>query len=308
FYTLPTGAHITVQDGQDVSAGDVIARTPRQISKTKDITGGLPRVAELFDARRPKDPSVISHIDGRVELGGIVKGQRRLKIVPKTGKEREYTIPHGKHLNVHTGDWVYAGQPLVDGPIVPQDILDVSGEEALRDYLLREIQDVYRLQGVEINDKHIEVIIRQMLRKVRVTEPGDTTFLANEDVDKVRFQDENERVLVEGGRPATAEPLLLGITKASLSTESFIAAASFQQTTRDLTEAAIRGKIDYLRGLKENVIIGHLIPAGTGSENYKDLRVACETSTGDEQVDAFESLFAKPSDKDETEASEGAVA
>jgi len=305
FYTLPTRAHIVVRDGQKVAAGDIIAKTPRQISKTKDITGGLPRVAELFDARRPKDPSVIAHIDGRVELGGIVKGQRRLKIVPKTGKEREYTIPHGKHLNVHTGDWVIAGQPLVDGPIVPQDILDVSGEEALRDYLLREIQDVYRLQGVEINDKHIEVIIRQMLRKVRVVEPGDTRFLASEDVDKIQFRDENERVIAEGGRPATAEPLLLGITKASLSTESFIAAASFQQTTRVLTEAAARGKIDYLRGLKENVIIGHLIPAGTGSSHYQNIRIAVEAAGEEIELEGIE---AKDLEGEDAEASAGAVA
>ncbi len=304
FYTLPTRAHIAVQDGQEVAAGDVLAKTPRQISKTKDITGGLPRVAELFDARRPKDPSVIAHIDGQVELAGIVKGQRRLKVIPKTGKEREYAIPHGKHLNVHTGDWVVAGQPLTDGPIVPQDILDVSGEQALRDYLLREIQDVYRLQGVEINDKHIEVIIRQMLRKVRVVDPGDTRFLAQEDVDKVQFREENERVNAEGGRPATAEPLLLGITKASLSTESFIAAASFQQTTRVLTEAAIKGKIDYLRGLKENVIIGHLIPAGTGSVHYKDTRIVVEAPAEEEkgvEIEAAEQGEA-------AEASAGAVA
>jgi len=308
FYTLPTGAHITVQDGQKVAAGDVVAKTPRQISKTKDITGGLPRVAELFDARRPKDPSVIAHIDGRIELGGIVKGQRRLKIVPKTGKEREYAIPHGKHLNVHTGDWVTAGQPLVDGPIVPQDILDVSGEQALRDYLLREIQDVYRLQGVEINDKHIEVIIRQMLRKVRVIDPGDTRFLASDDVDKVQFRDENERVIAEGGRPATAEPLLLGITKASLSTESFIAAASFQQTTRVLTEAAIKGKTDHLRGLKENVIIGHLIPAGTGSSHYRDVQIMVEEPAGELDVEDMEGVVAQPAEGESAETSADAVA
>jgi len=303
FHTLPTRAHIAVRNGQKVAAGDVLAKTPRQISKTKDITGGLPRVAELFDARQPKDPSVIAHIDGRVELAGIVKGQRRLKIIPKTGKEREYAIPHGKHLNVYTGDWVLAGQALTDGPIVPQDILDVSGEQALRDYLLREIQDVYRLQGVEINDKHIEVIIRQMLKKVRVVEPGDTRFLAREDVDKVRFREENERVIADGGRPATAEPLLLGITKASLSTESFIAAASFQQTTRVLTEAAIKGKTDYLRGLKENVIIGHLIPAGTGSLHYKDIAIAVEAP-----VEATEILLDEEGDEEAAETSAGAVA
>jgi DNA-directed RNA polymerase subunit beta' len=270
FYPIPSGAHIVVKDGEKIEAGDVLAKTPRQISKTKDITGGLPRVAELFEGRKPKEPAVISHIDGVVELSSSGRGTRKIKIVPKVGKEREYTIPHGKHLNVHTGDRVVAGQRLIDGPIVPQDILKVSGEEVLRKYLLDEIQGVYRLQGVKINAKHIEIIIRQMLRKVRIESPGDTTFLVNEEIDKVAFREENERVIAEGGEPATAEPLLLGITKASLGTESFIAAASFQQTTRVLTDAAMRGKEDYLRGLKENVIIGHLIPAGTGSEHYRD--------------------------------------
>jgi DNA-directed RNA polymerase subunit beta' len=270
FYPIPSGAHIVVEDGEKVEAGDVLAKTPRQISKTKDITGGLPRVAELFEARKPKEPAIISHIDGVVELSSSGRGMRKIKIMPKVGKEREYIIPHGKHLNVHTGDRVSAGQRLIDGPVVPQDILGVRGEDALRRYLLEEIQDVYRLQGVKINAKHIEIIIRQMLRKIRIESAGDTSFLANEEVDKVTFREENERVAAEGGEPATAEPLLLGITKASLGTESFIAAASFQQTTRVLTDAAMRGKEDKLRGLKENVIIGHLIPAGTGSTHYKD--------------------------------------
>jgi DNA-directed RNA polymerase subunit beta' len=270
FATVPAQTHVVVQDGDMVKAGDLLAKTPRQFSKTKDITGGLPRVAELFEARQPKDPAIISHIDGIVELAGASKGMRKVVVTPPVGKPREYTIPPGKHLNVQTGDRVYAGQRLTDGPIIPQDILDVQGEEKLRQYLLDEVQQVYRLQGVRTNDKHIEVIIRQMLRKVRVKDdPGDTEFLAHEEVDRIRFQAANEATTRRDGRPAEAAPILQGITKAALSTESFIAAASFQQTTRVLTDAAIAGKIDYLRGLKENVIIGHLIPAGTGSPHYQ---------------------------------------
>ena len=271
YATIPAKTHVMVDTDQDVMAGDLLAKTPRQFSKTKDITGGLPRVAELFEARQPKDPAVISHIDGIVELGGATKGMRKVKIMPPVGKEREYTIPPGKHLNVQAGDRVYAGQRLTDGPVIPNDILEVQGEDALRRYLLDEVQQVYRLQGVRTNDKHIEVIIRQMLRKVRIKDdPGDTSFLAHEEVDKIRFQDTNMATLQKGGRPAEAEPILQGITKAALSTESFVAAASFQQTTRVLTEAALSGKRDYLRGLKENVIIGHLIPAGTGFPIYQD--------------------------------------
>ncbi|GMU92477.1 MAG: DNA-directed RNA polymerase subunit beta' [Candidatus Hydrogenedentota bacterium] len=274
YATVPAQTHVLVNNGDKVLAGDLLAKTPRQFSKTKDITGGLPRVAELFEARQPKDPAVISHIDGTVELGGATKGMRKVKVVPPIGKEREYTIPPGKHLNVQAGDRVYAGQRLTDGPVIPQDILEVQGEDALRKYLLDEIQQVYRLQGVRTNDKHIEVIIRQMLRKVRIKDdPGDTPFLAAEEVDKIRFQEVNEQVRAQGGRPAEAEPILQGITKAALSTESFIAAASFQQTTRVLTDAALSGKRDYLRGLKENVIIGHLIPAGTGSRHYQNTHV-----------------------------------
>ncbi len=271
FATIPAGTHVVAEDGDVVQAGDLLAKTPRQFSKTKDITGGLPRVAELFEARQPKLPAVISHIDGMVELGGASKGMRKLKVNPPVGKVREYTIPPGKHLNVQTGDRVYAGQRLTDGPIIPQDILAVQGEDALRRYLLDEVQQVYRLQGVRTNDKHIEVIIRQMLRKVRIKDdPGDTNFLAHQEVDKIRFAEANEQTQRRDGRPAEAEPVLQGITKAALSTESFIAAASFQQTTRVLTEAALRGKTDELTGLKENVIIGHLIPAGTGSPHYQD--------------------------------------
>jgi DNA-directed RNA polymerase subunit beta' len=271
FATVPSQTHVVVNDGDHVRAGDLLAKTPRQFSKTKDITGGLPRVAELFEARTPKDPAVISHIDGIVELGAASKGLRKVRVVPPVGKERDYTIPPGKHLNVQAGDRVYAGQRLTDGPVILQDILEVQGEDALRKYLLDEIQQVYRLQGVRTNDKHIECIVRQMLRKVRVKDdPGDTAFLAQEEVDKIRFQDINSQTLQRGGRPAEAQPILQGITKAALSTESFIAAASFQQTTRVLTEAALSGKRDYLRGLKENVIIGHLIPAGTGSVHYQN--------------------------------------
>ncbi len=274
YATIPALTHVMVEDGDYVKAGDLLAKTPRQFGKTKDITGGLPRVAELFEARQPKDPAIISHIDGRVELGGATKGMRKVRIIPDVGKEREYTIPPGKHLNVQAGDRVYAGQRLTDGPVIPQDILEVQGEDALRNYLLDEIQQVYRLQGVRTNDKHIEVIIRQMLRKVRVKDnPGDTPFLADEEVDKIKFQAVNEQTLAKGGRPAEAEPILQGITKAALSTESFVAAASFQQTTRVLTDAALSGKRDYLRGLKENVIIGHLIPAGTGSPHYQNTAI-----------------------------------
>ncbi len=269
YATIPAQTHVLVADGVKVQAGDMLAKTPRQFSKTTDITGGLPRVAELFEARQPKDPAVISHIDGTVELGGATKGMRKVKIIPPVGKEREYTVLPGKHLNVQAGDRVYAGQRLTDGPVIPQDILDVQGEEALRKYLLDEIQQVYRLQGVRTNDKHIEVIIRQMLRKVKIKDnPGDTPFLAHEEVDRIRFQEINQQVVAKGGIPAEAEPILQGITKAALSTESFFAAASFQQTTRVLTDAALSGKRDYLRGLKENVIIGHLIPAGTGSRHH----------------------------------------
>jgi DNA-directed RNA polymerase subunit beta' len=274
YATIPAQTHVLVKDGQKVKAGDLLAKTPRQFSKTKDITGGLPRVAELFEARQPKNPAIISHIDGIVELGGTSKGKRVVTVTPPVGKEREYTIPPGKHLNVQNGDRITAGQQLTDGPVIPKDILEVQGEDALRKYLLDEVQQVYRLQGVRTNDKHIEVIVRQMLRKVKIKDdPGDTPFLAHQEVDKMIFQEENLKTLEKGGRPAEAAPILQGITKSALSTESVFAAASFQQTTRVLTEAALSGKIDYLRGLKENVIIGHLIPAGTGSDYYQNTQV-----------------------------------
>jgi DNA-directed RNA polymerase subunit beta' len=273
-YHMPSHAHLMVQDAETVEAGDVLAKIPRETTKTKDITGGLPRVVELFEARKPKDPAVISEIDGIVKDGGVVKGQRKLIIVPDDGSDpREYALPRGVHVNVHEGERVRAGEQLMDGPSNPHDILRVLGEKELQKYLVNEIQEVYRLQGVNINDKHIEVISRQMMRWVRIEDVGDTEFLIDEQTDKFRFLEENERVIQAGGRPATAQPLLLGITKASLSTDSFISAASFQETTRVLTEASISGKIDHLRGLKENVTMGRLIPAGTGFEWYRHVRI-----------------------------------
>ncbi len=313
-YMLPTRAHLAVNEGQFVHAGDVLVKIPRRIAKTRDITGGLPRVAELFEARRPKEPAIVSEIDGTVKFGEIRRGIRRITVTSRDGKdERTYLIPYGKHVLVHDGDYVEAGEKLCEGSVAPQDILNILGPNKVQEYLVNEIQEVYRLQGVRINDKHIEVIVRQMLQKVRIEDPGDTQYLPGDQVDKIRFLHENERVrhklvitnpgasrfaegeLVdadefeeENGRlkkakkqlaearqavPATFQPLLLGITKASLTTESFISAASFQETTRVLTDAAIAGKKDYLIGLKENVIMGNLIPAGTGLNRYKRLRV-----------------------------------
>ncbi len=272
-YQMPVRANLMVTDGEDVEPGDIIAKIPRETTKTKDITGGLPRVVELFEARRPAETAVMSEIDGTVQLGPIAKGKRKLIITGDDGEEREYDIPRGTHINVQEGDRVRAGEALMDGPLNPHDILRVLGMSRLQEYLVNEIQEVYRLQGVNINDKHIEVIVRQMLRWVKIKEVGDTDFLLEEQVDRFRFTDENERVRQEGGEVSQAEPLLLGITKASLSTDSFISAASFQETTRVLTEAAISGRIDYLRGLKENVIMGRLIPAGTGMEYYRNVDV-----------------------------------
>jgi DNA-directed RNA polymerase subunit beta' len=272
-YPISIGAHILVKDGQKVNAGDLLAKIPRLVGKTRDITGGLPRVAELFEARRPKDPAIISEIDGFVEFGENKKGQRIIIVKSATGMQREYIIPHGKHPNVYKGDKVTAGQQLTDGPVVLQDILGVCGDKVLQEYLVNEVQEVYRLQGVRINDKHIELIIRQMLKKVKIEDPGDTDFLATQQVDKWVFQKENTRVIKKGGKPAVATPLLLGITKASLTTESFISAASFQETTRVLTDAAASGKRDELFGLKENVIVGHLIPAGTGFHTHRQIEV-----------------------------------
>jgi DNA-directed RNA polymerase subunit beta' len=264
-YFVSVDAILSVENGQKVHAGDVLARIPRESSKTRDITGGLPRVAELFEARKPKDHAIISDIDGRVEFGKDYKSKRRILVVPEDGDSIEYLIPKGKHISVQEGDYVRRGDPLMDGNPVPHDILKVMGVEALANYLINEIQEVYRLQGVKINDKHIEVIVRQMLQKVEITDGGDSTLLVGEQVDRHDFEAENIKTIAENGRPAAGVPVLQGITKASLQTHSFISAASFQETTRVLTEAAVSGKIDTLMGLKENVIVGRLIPAGTGA-------------------------------------------
>ena len=279
-YLLPVGANIMVKEGEQVHAGDVIAKIPRETTKTKDITGGLPRVAELFEARKPKEFAIISEIEGQIEFGKDTKGKRKVVVRPDVGEAREYLIPKGKHISVHAGDWVDAGDALMEGSTNPHDLLGIKGEKELARYLVDQVQEVYRLQGVKINDKHIEVIVRQMLRRVKVKEVGDTDFLVGEQIERSLFQKENDRVMQVGGVPAVAEPLLLGITKASLSTDSFISAASFQETTKVLTEASISGKIDYLRGLKENVIMGRLIPAGTGLSQYKNLRL--KHNEGDE--------------------------
>ncbi len=276
-YLMPSRAHLMVVDGDEVQPGDVLAKIPRETTKTKDITGGLPRVVELFETRKPRDPAVISEIDGVVKYGEIAKGQRKIYVESEDGKTlKEYSIPRGVHINVQEGEHVRAGEPLIDGPLNPHDILAVLGEKYTQAYLVNSIQEVYRLQGVNINDKHIETIVRQMMRWVKLEDVGDTTFLLEEQVDKFRFREENDRIIHDGGRPATGRPLLLGITKASLSTDSFISAASFQETTRVLTEAAISGKVDYLRGLKENVIMGRLIPAGTGLERYRNIQLLTE--------------------------------
>ncbi|HYM61446.1 MAG TPA: DNA-directed RNA polymerase subunit beta' [Thermoanaerobaculia bacterium] len=270
-YLLPTGAHVMVQNGHEVYPGDILAKIPRATTKTKDITGGLPRVVELFEARHPREKAVISEVDGAVHHGPIVKGLRRIIVETEEGTRHEYSVPRSVHVNVQEGEHLRAGDPLIDGPIDPHDILAVLGIKELQRYLVDKIQEVYRSQSVAINDKHIEVICRQMLRSVRVTRVGDTDFLVDEQVDRFRFMEENEKVMNRGGEPADGTPLLLGITKASLSTASFISAASFQETTRVLTEAAIAGRVDYLRGLKENVIVGRLIPAGTGMPAYREI-------------------------------------
>ncbi|HXP33921.1 MAG TPA: DNA-directed RNA polymerase subunit beta' [Chthoniobacterales bacterium] len=273
-YSIPAGAHVIVEEDQKIRAGALLAKTPRKVAKTKDITGGLPRVAELFEARRPKDAAEIAKIDGVVEMGGTVRGKRRLILKdPETGAEEEHLISLTKHIIVFKGDFVKKGQQLTEGPIVPHEILEVCGPQELQEHLVNEVQEVYRLQGVEINDKHIEIIVRQMLRKVKITDPGDTSLLWGDQVDKLDFEEENKQVVDKGGKPAEAVPVLLGITKASLETDSFISAASFQDTTRVLTEAATLGKVDRLRGFKENVIMGHLIPAGTGFPAHREVRL-----------------------------------
>jgi DNA-directed RNA polymerase subunit beta' len=283
-YLMPSRAHLMVQEEDQVSPGDVLAKIPRETTKTKDITGGLPRVQELFEARKPHETAVITEIDGIVRYGEVLKGQRKIVVVPDKGEPKEYLLPRGVHVSVQEGERVKAGEPLMDGPRNPHDILAVLGEKELQKYLVDEIQEVYRLQGVNINDKHIEVISRQMMRWVKVEEVGDTDFLLDEQVDKFKFREENERAIAKSGKPAIGRPLLLGITKASLSTDSFISAASFQETTRVLTEASIRGAIDHLRGLKENVIMGRLIPAGTGLEFYRNFRLLTEVEPPQPEV------------------------
>ncbi|MEJ2239794.1 MAG: DNA-directed RNA polymerase subunit beta', partial [Gemmatimonadales bacterium] len=290
-YVIPEGAQLTVEDGEDVTAGQTLAKISREAYKTRDITGGLPRVAELFEARRPKDPATISEIDGVVRFGDIKRGKREIFVQPEAGEAQLYEVPAGKHLRVHEGDKVWAGDRLTEGPVNPHDILRIKGPRAVQEYLLNEVQEVYRLQGVKINDKHIGVIVRQMLQKMKVVEPGDTDFLEGENVDKVVFREKNERILRKGSEPATSEPLLLGITKASLTTQSFISAASFQETTRVLTDASIRGAKDDLLGLKENIIIGHLIPAGTGIYRYSEIEI--------EPPEGFEPPPAPPESEEE---------
>jgi len=299
-YMLPVGANIVVAEDDIVTAGDIIAKIPRETTKTKDITGGLPRVAELFEARKPKEFAVISEIDGVVAFGKDSKGKRKVIVTPEIGEPKEYLIAKGKHISVHEGDHVRAGEALMDGSSNPHDILRVLGEKELSKYLVDEVQEVYRLQGVKINDKHIETIVRQMLRRVRIKEVGDTRFLLDDQVERWEFEEENQRVLAEGKEPAVGEPLMLGITKASLSTESFISAASFQETTKVLTQAAIEGKVDYLRGLKENVIMGRLIPAGTGVSKYRSAKLFIEEPVEvvetyqDEVIDDDEELVEEP--------------
>ena len=275
-YILPVDAILMVEEGDEIKAGDIVAKLPRATTKTKDITGGLPRVAELFEVRKPKEIAVLSEIEGYVSIAkSTKKGKQKVTVSPvDVGDKKEYLIPRGKHINVYEGDYVKAGEALVGGAAVPQDLLRIKGEVALARYLVDEVQEVYRLQGVKINDKHIEVIVRQMMRRVKVVDVGDTDFIVEEQVDRIVFEDANQDVLAAGGKPATAEPLILGITKASLSTDSFISAASFQETTKVLTDATISGAVDYLRGLKENVIMGRLIPAGTGLADYLGMDVA----------------------------------
>ena len=288
-YPLPAGAIISIQEGEYATAGKLLARLPRSAIKTKDITGGLPRVAELFEARKPKDSAEIAKLDGEIDLRGVQKNKRIVVVRDETtGMEEEHLIPHTKHLIVQKGDHVVKGQQLTDGLVIPHEILEICGVRELQKYLVNQVQEVYRLQGVDINDKHIEIIVRQMLKKVRVTDPGDTSLLYGEEVDKKEFERENLKVTQEGGKAAQATPVLLGITKASLSTESFISAASFQDTTRVLTEAACAGKTDYLLGFKENVIMGHIIPGGTGFERHKRVKKFVDRELEEELVFEFE--------------------
>jgi DNA-directed RNA polymerase subunit beta' len=279
-----------VNEGDEIHAGDVVSKMPRETTKTKDITGGLPRVAELFEARRPKENATVSEVDGFISFparlsGKMLKGKREIIVTPEYGEPKKYSIPRGKHIIVHEGDYVRAGEPLMDGPVDPHDILHIAGTKELARYLVDEIQEVYQLQGVKINDKHIEVIVRQMLKRVRITEVGDTNFIMDEFVEWWIFEEENKHVMEAGGNPAKAEPLFLGVTKASLITDSFISAASFQDTTKVLTQAAIEGRVDYLRGLKENVIMGRIIPAGTGFLKYRNYDMATIDTTPPQEIE-----------------------
>ncbi len=296
-YMLPVGANIVVEEGATLRPGAILAKIPRETTKTKDITGGLPRVAELFEARKPKEVAVISEVDGVVSYGKDAKGKRKVVVTPEIGEPVEYLIPKGKHISVHEGDYLHAGEELVDGSSNPHDILRVLGSKELSKYLVDEVQEVYRLQGVKINDKHIETIVRQMLRRVQINDVGDTTFLSDDQIDRWVFEEENDRVLADGGQPAIGEPIMLGITKASLSTESFISAASFQETTKVLTQASIQGKVDVLHGLKENVIMGRLIPAGTGVAKYR----AADIKTPEPEVKLEAPLEIDESETEDTE-------
>jgi len=287
-FIVPVGAQLTVRDGDVVEPGTTLAKISREVYKTRDITGGLPRVAELFEARKPKDPAVITEIDGSVSFGDIKRGKREIIVTPPQGGERVYEVPVGKHLRVHEADQVRAGDRLSEGPVNPHDILRIKGPRAVQEYLLNEVQEVYRLQGVKINDKHIGTIIRQMLQKVRITDSGDSEFLEGEHVDRTVFRDANQQLIAKGKTPARSEPLLLGITKASLTTQSFISAASFQETTRVLTDAAVRGARDELTGLKENIIIGHLIPAGTGIFRGQDVEFHVDFPTAETDTEEAE--------------------
>ncbi|MCP4718632.1 MAG: DNA-directed RNA polymerase subunit beta', partial [Desulfobacteraceae bacterium] len=273
-YYLPVNAILTVEEDDNIMAGEIIAKLPRATTKTKDITGGLPRVAELFEVRKPKDPGMLTEIDGYVLVSKGTKGRQKVTVTPAdVGEKKEYSVPKGQHVTVYDGDYVKAGDPLIAGSANPQDIMNIKGEVALAKYLVDEVQEVYRLQGVRINDKHIEVVIRQMMRRVKIISTGDTNFIPDEQVDRLLFEEKNREVAMSGGEPAKGEPLILGITKASLSTDSFLSAASFQETTKVLTLASIEGKYDGLKGLKENVVMGRLIPAGTGFHGYQNVEV-----------------------------------
>ncbi len=308
-YVLPPKTVINVSDGEEVNVGDVIARLAQESFKTRDITGGLPRVADLFEARKPKEPAILAEITGTISFGKDTKGKQRLVITDADGERYEELIPKWRHVTVFEGEHVEKGESIAEGPPTPHDILRLMGVHALANYIVNEIQEVYRLQGVKINDKHIEVIVRQMLRKAEITEPGDTSFLKGEQVERARVLEENERVEPEGKTPAEWVPVLLGITKASLSTESFISAASFQETTRVLTEASVNGKRDDLRGLKENVIVGRLIPAGTGLAYHKSRKQAQkETPESEAQAEAENVLENIPVEESDTETAEGTSA